>query len=78
MYQSRKAKFRIPRKSLVVVRDVGQADPKDVAFLLKKAERAKAKVLFVEREHSRFALLQVAKTMRPGEHRHFPANEMNR
>ena len=76
--QSRKAKFRVPRKSLVVVRDVGRADPNDVAFLLKTAKRAKAKVLFVEQEHSRFALLQMAKAMKPGEHRQFPANEMNR
>jgi len=76
--QSRKAKFRIPRKSLVVIRDVGQANPKDVNFLLRKAERAKAKTLFVEREHSKFALMQMAKSMKPGEHRHFQAQEMNR
>lgn len=76
--QSRKAKFRVPRKSLVVVRDVGSANPKDVTFLLKKAERAKAKVLFVEREHTRFALLQAAKSMKPGEHRHHPSPEIRR
>ena len=35
-----------------------------MAFLLKKAGRAKAKVLFVEREHSRFALLQAAEESR--------------
>lgn len=76
--QSRKAKFRVPRKSLLVIRDVGSANPKDVAFLLKKAGRAKAKVLFVEREHSRFALLQAATPMKPGEARHFPGPEVRR
>jgi hypothetical protein len=76
--QSRKAKFRIPRKSLIVIRDAGLANPKDVNFLLRKAERAKAKTLFVEREHSKFALMQIAKSMKPGEHRHFHDQEMKR
>jgi hypothetical protein len=73
---ARKAKFRIPRKSLIVVRDVGHADPKDVAFLLRKAGRAKAKTIFVDREHSRFSLLRAAKSMRPGEHKHFPGPDL--
>lgn len=76
--QSRKAKFRVPRKSLIVVRDAGSANPKDLNFLLRKAERAKAKTIFVEREHSKFALMQVAKSMKPGEHRHFETQEMKR
>jgi hypothetical protein len=76
--QSRKAKFRIPKKSLIVIRDVGQANPKDVNFLLRKAERAKAKTIFVENEHSKFALMQVAKSMKPGEHLHFHEQDMKR
>ncbi len=76
--QSRTAKFRVPRKSLLVIRDVGSANPKDVAFLLKRAKRAKAKVLFVERDHPRLALLQAAESMRPGGRRHYSAPEMNR
>lgn len=76
--QSRKAKYRIPRKSLIVVRDAAAANLKDLNFLLRKAERAKAKTIFVEQEHSRFALLQMAKTMKPGEHRHFQTQEMKR
>jgi hypothetical protein len=76
--QSRKAKFRIPRKCLIVIRDAGAANPKDVNFLLRKAEQAKAKTIFVEQEHSRFALLQMAKAMRPGERRHFQSQEMKR
>ena len=76
--QSRKAKFRVPRKSLIVIRDAGKANPKDVNFLLRKAERAKAKTIFVEREHSKFALMQMAKSMKPGEHRRFQTQDMNR
>ena len=75
--QARKAKVRVPRKSLVVIREVGSADPKDVAFLLKNAEWAKAQVLFVEREHSRSSLVRAAKSMRPGERRPFPGPERN-
>ena len=59
-------KFRIPRKSLIVITDVAQAHPKDVKFILAKAKRAKAKVLFVERDWSRSVLMQHAKSMRPG------------
>ncbi|MFO0847109.1 MAG: relaxase domain-containing protein [Gemmataceae bacterium] len=76
--QSRRAKFRVPRKCLVVVTAVGAANPRDVAFLLKKAERAKAKVLFVDREHSRLALLRAARSMKPGDHRPFPTPEIRR
>ena len=63
---SRRPKFRIPRKSLIVITDVAQAHPKDVKFILTKAKRAKAKVLFVERDWSRSVLMQHAKSMRPG------------
>lgn len=76
--QSRKAKYRVPRKSLIIIRDAALANPKDLNFLLRKAERAKAKTIFVEQEHSRIALMQMAKTMKPGEHRHFQTQDMKR
>jgi hypothetical protein len=76
--QSRKAKFRVPRKALIVIRDASSADPRDLTFLLRKAKRAKAKTIFVEREYSRFALLQAAKSMKPGEQRHFYGPELKR
>jgi hypothetical protein len=76
--QSRKAKFRIPRKSLIVIRDWGKANPKDLNFLLRKAERAKAKTIFVDQAHTKFALMQAAKSMKAGEHRYFHAPEMKR
>lgn len=77
---SRKPKYRIPKKCLIVVRDVGSANPKDVAFLLEKAERAKAKTLFVDRDASRSELLKAARSMKPGEHRHYsgPNSDMKR
>ena len=63
----RRPKFRIPRNALIVVRDVASADPKDLRFLMKKAERANAKILLVERDYSRSALVNHARSMRPGE-----------
>ena len=76
--QSRKPKFRIPRKSLIVVTAVEEARPRDVKFLLAKAKRAKAKVIFVEREWSRSVLMEQAKTMKPGEARHLHTPEHKR
>jgi hypothetical protein len=76
--QSRKPKFRVPKKSLIVIRDVWSANPKDVQFLLFKAKQAKAKTILVERQHSRSQLLQFAKSMKPGEHRHFHQFEQRR
>ncbi|MFO0936215.1 MAG: relaxase domain-containing protein [Gemmataceae bacterium] len=76
--QSRKAKFRVPRNALIVIRDVGQAHPKDVTFLLRKAERAKAKTIFVDRDVPRSLLVQAAKSMKPGEAKHYAAPEMSR
>ena len=65
--QSRKPKFRIPKKALIIVRDVEEANPKDLQFIMAKAKRARAKILLVEREWSRSVLVQQAKTMRAGE-----------
>ena len=74
---SRRPKFHIPRKSLIVVTDVARAHPKDVEFILKQAKRAQAKVLFVERNWSRSVPMQHAKSMRPGEVRRFRGPEQN-
>jgi hypothetical protein len=76
--QARTPKLRVPRRSLVVVRGAGRADPGDLAFLLRTAERAKAKTLFVESSHSRSALLRAAQSVRAGEHRRLPAHELKR
>lgn len=76
--QSRKPKFRIPRKSLIVVSAVEEARPRDVQFLIAKAKRAKAKVIFVERDWSRSVLMERSKTMQPGETRHLHTPEHKR
>ena len=64
--RARQPKFRIPRQALIVVRDVEAANPRDVKFLLAKAAKADARVLFVEGQWSRSVLRGYAKTMRPG------------
>lgn len=79
VYQSaRRAKYRIPKKCLIVIRDVHAAHPKDVKVLLQKARKAKAKVLLVDRELSRSQLLKAAKQLQPGECRKYHHQEMNR
>lgn len=79
VYQSaRRAKYRIPKKCLIVIRDVHAAHPKDVRTLLQKAKKAKAKVLLVDRELSRSQLLKAAKQMRPGQWQRYPNQEMDR
>lgn len=65
--QCRRPKFKIPKKSLVVIRDVESAHPGDVAFLRKKAKRAKARVLLVDREWSRTELVKAAKQAPAGQ-----------
>jgi len=63
----RQPKLRVPKKSLVVISDVGAANPKDVELILRRAARAKAKVILVERDLRRADLVQFARTMRPGQ-----------
>jgi hypothetical protein len=76
--QSRRAKFRIPRGSLIVIRDVEAARRKDLDVLLQKARRAKAKVLFVDRNYRRSILVSHARSLRNGEHRHVHGPELSR
>jgi len=71
----RKPKFRVPKRSLIIVRDVGQANPKDVRFLMAKVARARAKILFVEQDWPRSVVVKQAQAMRPGEGRHFQSPE---
>jgi hypothetical protein len=79
VYQSaRRAKYRFPKKCLIVIRDVLAANPKDVRTLLQKATKAKAKVLLVDRELSRSQLLKAAKQLRPGQWQRYPNQEMGR
>lgn len=75
---SRKPRARIPRKSLLVIRDVHAANPNDVQFLIEKAKRAKAKIVLVDCEWPRAALVEQAKSMRPGERKHLPNPEIDR
>lgn len=58
--QCRRAKRRIPRNALVVVRRVGSAAPDDVRVLLDQANRAKAQVLFEDGSLTRSQLLRAA------------------
>lgn len=79
VYQSaRKAKYRIPKRALIVIRDVDSAHPQDVKFLLQKAKKAKAKVLLVDQKLTRSQLLKAARQLRPGECRRYPTPEMGR
>ena len=76
--KSRRPKRKIPRRSLIVIRGISSARPKDVTILLRLAKRAKAKTVIVDRTHSKSVLRQAAREVRPGETRYYSEPERSR
>lgn len=72
----RRPKCRLKRNMVVSISNATAAKPRDLAFILKKARRAGAKVIVSDSQPSRLALYEWARSMKPGQlRRQFPPEQ---